>query len=201
MPYSYNDFKSDVIKQLTAKFGSNIKSGSKAIFIQGENSRRDTDVIVAAEFRRYINYHGTSNQNYIEGICFWTKDGSQIINYPKLHSANCTSKHQATNMWFKPVVRIFKNMRNSMILKGYIQEGLAPSYFLEGLLYNVPNSKYGTSYTQSIIEAINWISQADKSNFVCANEQYYLLNPLSPVTWRKENLETFLSAMIKYWNA
>lgn len=199
--YSYDEFKADVIRQLTARFGSNVKPGSKAIFVQGENSRRDADVIAATEFRKYIRFHSFSNQNYIEGICFWTKDGVKIINYPKLHSSNCTSKHQATNSWFKPVVRIFKNMRNSMITNGYIEEGLAPSYFLEGLLYNVPNDKFGVSYEQSLVAAINWISRADHTKLLCANEQYYLLHPTSPVTWRKESLERFLAAVIKFWNA
>lgn len=199
--YSYDEFKADVIRQLTARFGSNVKPGSKAIFVQGENSRRDADVIAAAEFRKYIRFHSFSNQNYIEGICFWTKDGIKIINYPKLHSSNCTSKHQATISWFKPVVRIFKNMRNSMIANGYIEEGLAPSYFLEGLLYNVPNDKFGVSYEQSLVAAINWISRADHTKLLCANEQYYLLHPTSPVTWRKESLERFLAAVIKFWKA
>lgn len=199
--YSYDEFKTDVIKQLRAEFGSNVKPGSKAIFVQGANSRRDADVIAAAEFRKYLRFQNFSNQDYIEGICFWAKDGTKIINYPKLHSKNCTTKHQATNSWFKPVVRIFKNMRNSMIGKGYIEEGLAPSYFLEGLLYNVPNDKFGMTYAQSLVEIINWISHADHSKLLCANEQYYLVHPTSPVTWRKEKLEEFLAASIKFWNA
>lgn len=193
--YEYDEFKADVVKQLTNNFGSKVKIGSKAIFVQGDTSRRNVDIIAATQFRKYLSY-----SNYIEGICFWTKNGTKIINYPKLHASNCTSKHQSTSMWFKPLVRIFKNMRNSMINKGYISDGLAPSYFLEGLLYNVPIDKFGLNYAQSVIKILNWIKQADQSKLLCANEQYYLLHPTSPVTWRKENLDQFLAATIKFWN-
>jgi hypothetical protein len=49
-----------------------------------------------------------------------------IENFPKLHSDNCTAKHQNTNGYFKPMVRIFKNMRNTMIGKRLLADGVAP---------------------------------------------------------------------------
>lgn len=35
--------------------------------------------------------------------------------------------------------------------------GIAPSYYLEGLLYNVPNDKFTTSYQDCFINTMNWI--------------------------------------------
>ena len=40
--------------------------------------------------------------------------------------------------------------------------------FLEGLLYNVPNDKFGTSYEDTFVNAYNWIINADSTEFVCA---------------------------------
>lgn len=167
--YSYTTFKADVIAQLARHFGRDVDPGNKAVLVKGSNSRRDADVLPSVQLRRYTRFKSWQDQHYVEGICFWDSKGNRIINYPKQHSENCTTKHQATNGWFKPMVRILKNMRNSMIDHGYIKEGIAPSYFLEGMLYNVPTSKFGGSYADTFANAINWIHETDRSKFVCAN--------------------------------
>lgn len=197
--YSYNAFKADVSKHLVTHYGSAVKPGKKAIFIQGNGSRRDVDVLPAAQYRKYHRFASSSDQSFTDGIVFWSTDGTEIINYPKQHSANCTTKHQATSSWFKPTVRILKNMRNAMVAKGYIAEGLAPSYFLEGMLYNVPNSIFGKSYEDTVVNALNWLIKSDRPKLLCANEMYYLIHPPSPVTWRAEKLDSYLDAVVKFW--
>jgi hypothetical protein len=198
--YSYTDFKGEVVAQLVKKFGSSVDVGNKAIYIEGNGSRRDADVLAAAEFRRWYSYSAQNTRNYATGIVFWRKDGVKIVNYPKQHSANCTTKHQATSSWFKPSVRILKNMRNSMIDKGYLEEGIAPSYFLEGMLYNVPNQTFGASYEDTVVKSINWLKHCDDSTLVCANEQYMLLHDYSPATWRAAHFKKYLAAVTNFWN-
>ena len=198
--YSYYQFKKEVFEHLKTKFGSSVKPGKKAIFIKGNENRRDADVLPAVEYRRYTKYRSYTDSTFETGITFWTANGVQIINYPKQHSSNATAKHKRTQGWFKPVVRILKNMRNTMILKGYLADGAAPSYFLEGLLYNVPDSLFGESFESTFVKAINWIIECEKAKLICANEQYYLLHPTSPVTWRAEQLESYLHAATNCWN-
>jgi hypothetical protein len=198
--YTYDKFKADVTMQLTRKFGASVKPSRRAIFVESSGARRDADVLAAVQHRRYTKYNNIHDNQYYEGICFWTTDGTKIINYPKYHSENCTTKHQGANSWFKPCVRILKNMRNSMIDSGYLAEGIAPSYFLEGMLYNVPNNQFGGTYLQTIANALNWIKDTDRSKLVCANERYMLLHPTSPVTWRADHLQTYITAAIKFWN-
>jgi len=86
-----------------------------------------------------------------------------------------------------------------MIDEGIINEDLAPSYFIEGMIYNVPPGSFGTSYENTFVSAINWLRSADRSKFLCANEQYLLLFANSPVTWREESCSAFLNALVKYW--
>ena len=198
--YSYNQFKADVSGHLTSRYGSAVKPGKKAIFIKGDGNRRDTDVLPAVEYRRYTRFRTDADSDYYSGITFWMPDGVQIINYPKQHSTNATAKHQRTGSWFKPTVRILKNMRNAMIAKNYLADGIAPSYFLEGLLYNVPDARFGISYADTFVNAVNWVIQCDRTELLCANEQYLLLHPSSPVTWRDEQLQAFLDASVKFWN-
>lgn len=197
--YKHADFKRDVLSVLEAKYGNEIDSGDKAINIVANGNRRKVDVIAAIQFRRYHKFLSTSNQAFDEGICFYNGKGERIANYPKQHSENCTAKHQASNGWLKPMVRILKNMRSKLVDEKMIETGLAPSYYIEGLLYNVPNEKFGKSYDDSFVNCINWLLEADRSNFVCANEQYYLLRKDSPVTWRDEKCTEFLNATCELW--
>jgi len=198
--YKYDNFKSDVITTLNTNFGQSVKAGTRAIKISANGNRRNADVLIATEHRRYHKFISVSDQEYDLGICFFTSTGTKIANYPKQHSANCTMKHQATNTWFKPTVRILKNMRGKLVENGAISKDIAPSYFLEGLLYNVPNDKFGISYSDTLVACLNWILKADRTKFVCANEQYYLLRN-SDVTWSEINCNKFLDEIKSLWKA
>jgi len=199
--YSLSDFKASVQEWLVKKFGSDVEPGTKAIYIKGNDSRRDADVLVCAKLRRYYSYPATGTPSYVEGICFWpTNGGDRIENYPEIHSTNCTKKHQDTKTWFKHTARIFKNLRNTMITKGQIKDGLAPSYFIEGMLYNVPNVQFGGSEQLNFKDVLNWLLAADRRTFVCANEQFKLLGNAN-VTWPAANCTAFLDAVKKYDDA
>lgn len=198
--YSYDEFKNDVISALRGSFGTDLDtSGSKAVKIKANGTRRNADVVIAAVFHRYRNFSLLNQWDFEKGICFFTANGTQIINYPKQHSANCTTKHQATNSRFKPMVRIFKNARSRLVSDKRINAGDAPSYYLEGLLYNVPNNLFTANYVDTMAAAINWIYAADRSTFRCANEQYLLLGN-SSVQWPAANCDRFLNGLIQMWN-
>lgn len=199
--YTHVDFKRDVLTVLTAKYGSDVKTGDKAIAIAANGPRRKADVIAAVQFRRYYKFKSVSDQSYDEGICFFTAGGDKIANYPLQHSTNLTSKHKKTNRRLKPMVRVLKNLRGKLVDDGRIKVGVAPSYYLEGLLYNVPDEKFTASFQGCFVNAMNWIQEeADKSKLVCANEQYYLLWDSLYTSWSKANCETFLKAAIELWN-
>ncbi|MBA4307014.1 MAG: nucleotidyltransferase [Sphingopyxis sp.] len=198
--YSFNDFKAEVLDWLTTKFGSGVKAGSKAIYVPGNGSRREVDVLVCVEHRAYYKYDMLGGTRFNEGICFWTSKGEKIVNYPKQHMGNSTSKHQQTSYRFKPSIRTLKNMRNAMIADGYLLEGVAPSYFLEGMLYNVPSQLFVNSRAQTFVNYINWLDGCEHSKLVCANERYYLLFAGDPVCWNETDYTKFRVAAVKYWN-
>lgn len=199
--YSLAKFKEEVAAWLTKNFGAGVDASGKAIFVPGNGSRRDADVLACAEHREFITYPAIGSPTYREGIIFWKSDGTQIINYPKQHSTNCTNKHQNTKSYFKPTVRIFKNMRNRMIDDGRLKEGVAPSYFLEGMLWNVPTALYGVSYKQTIINCFNHIyGMSDKSQLTCANGIHWLLRDGFPTSWSPNDHNTFMEAFKQFWN-
>jgi Nucleotidyltransferase domain len=198
--YGYEEFKKDVVAQLQGKFGAAIDPDGKAVKIKADANRRSADVLVATQFHRYHRYFSSNDQSRVMGICFFNAAGMRIENYPRQHSENCTFKHQATKSWLKPMVRIFRNLRGRLVNEKIIPSDLAPSYYIEGLLYNVPNDKFGGSYENSLINCINWILGANRSKFVCANEQYYLLRDDPNVTWSPARCDQFLNAAIDLWN-
>jgi hypothetical protein len=197
--YTYGEYKSQVVQALQKSFGQNdVKPGEKAVKIKANGNRRSSDVVVATEFRRY--YSAPQGPLYVPGICFFTSAGKQISNYPKQHSANLTAKHQATYQWFKPMVRILKNMRSKLIDDGVLAAGSAPSYFIEGLLYNVPNDKFGKSYGDSFVAVVNWILAADRTKFVTPSGQHYLARDGFAECWPCANCDAFIDGIVKLWN-
>jgi hypothetical protein len=97
------------------------------------------------------------------------------------------------------MVRIFKNMRNAMIRDGFITEGIAPSYFLEGMLFNVPNDKFVGSYGDMWIACFNWVVTAERDKLVCANRLHWLVRDDAPTSWPMANFSTFTAAAKKFW--
>ena len=121
--YSYDAFKADVVTALERSFGTSVKPDKKAAKIKADGNRRSADVVVTTEFRRYSSFPSLAAAQFESGICFFTSGGSRIVNYPKQHSANCTTKHQATSERFEPMVRIVKNMRSRLVDDGAIAAG------------------------------------------------------------------------------
>lgn len=196
--YSYGQYKQDVAKWLTQQFGAGVRVGRKAILIPAAQNRRDCDVLPAIEYRYYYRFQSLTDQSHAKGICFYLPDGTQIINFPKQHSDNCTVKHQATNSWFKRTVRVYKNMRNYMVDQNLLRDGVAPSYFIEGLLYNVPNEKFGGAFDSTFVETFNFAHSADRSQFRCANGIHMLLGN-SQTSWPAADCQTFLDALRQLW--
>lgn len=198
--YSFKDFKAEVLAWLRANFGNSVTPGKKAIKVPSNGSRREVDVLACVQNRYYYSYPASGRPGYHEGICFWTSDGDKIVNYPHQHMSNCTSMHQATNSRFKPSIRVLKNMRRSMISDGYIADGIAPSYFIEGMLYNVPNDHFVSTHKQTIENALSWLERSNVPDLLCANERYYLVRDGSSVCWNANDFRNTLTSMRQYWN-
>jgi hypothetical protein len=92
-------------------------------------------------------------------------------------------------------------MRNTMMGKGLLADGIAPSYFIEGMLYNVPNDKFGGTYQQTWINCFNYIVTADRDKLVCANYMHWLVHDNQPTSWPVANFNAFTAALKKHWES
>lgn len=199
--YGLKEFKSEVVAWLKANFGSGVTPGRKAIAVPGEGNRRTADVLACIEHHRYTSYRSSSDNRHHVGISFRTADGDLIVNFPTQHKQNCTTKHQATSNRFKANVRVLKNMRNAMVDEGFLKKGVAPSYFLEGMLWSVPNQNFVAGYQQSFDNYLYWLERCNANELSCANDLYWLIRENSNVCWNITNYQTFLAAVRRYWSS
>jgi hypothetical protein len=208
--YSLAAFKTSVVKQLKLCYGeSSVKVDNKAIVVSGDGSSRlDCDVLVCNPYRKYKSY-STASDDYIEGIVFNTEHYTPkktIINYPKIHLKNGSSKNskENTNGNFKPSVRVLKNMKAAMVNKGYITKGLAPSYFLECLVYNSNNSNFlKSTFGEITVAIINQFHNDNKdgtmASYLVQNEQRKLFGN-DEQQWSITDATKFVTQLIKFWN-
>jgi len=200
--YQFEHFRADVLRSLRAYYGqAAVTEGSRALKLAAASGRLTADVIPAIQHRKYRYFFGTNGENHVEGIKLWDRHKLEIVNFPKIHYENGVTKQSPprTNGWYKPTVRIFKNARTYLIGQGLLEEDLAPSYFLECLLYNVPDLKFGGSYQRTLIEAFNWLwGTARAEALVCQNEQIPLFGNSSD-QWNTSRAKQFLNALKDLW--
>lgn len=199
-PYGFDAFKAEVLEWLRYQFGPAVTAGRKAIFVPGRGARRDADVLACAEHRDYRSYQKASLDDYERGIVFWTRSGLKIVNYPKQHRDNCSVKHVLTSNRFKPNVRIIKNMRNKMLDRKLIEDGQAPSYFLEGMLSNVPNSEFANSFGQTFLNSIVWLNNCNPNELTCANGLHYLIRDAHDICWNFADFRKTRGALWLLWD-
>jgi len=200
--YLWDHFRADVLRALQAYYGGvAITEGNKSLKLRPAPGRLAADVIPAIHFRKYLLFHGSNGQRYVDGIRFSSRsDGREIINFPKPHYANGVAKHSAgkTNGWFKPTVRIFKNARTYLVDHGALSGDAAPSYFLECMVYNVPEAAFGKTFQHTFAAAWNWMWQAKANTFVCQNEQLPLFGNTSE-KWDALKAKQLLDALKDLW--
>lgn len=197
------EFKSEVLNALECFFGSNkIEVGNKSLKIVDGNF--EADVVPCFEYRKYISFRESEeSKKYIPGVKFYTSNESApIINYPKEHYKKGADKNIRVNKRYKPTIRIFKNIKNKLIENEMISKEIAPSYFIENLLYNVPDECFNNPdlYTRvfNILEWLN-INQRSFSKFWCQNEQNMLFGNKQE-QWNEDDAYKFLKQTIKLWN-
>lgn len=201
--YGWAGFRRDVLAALRNYYGgAAITEGKKAIRVEGGAGRLAADVVVCIKYRRYMRFQGIRDQTYAEGMTFYVPPEQRwVVNYPKIHYDNGVTKNSAshTKGWYKPTVRMFKNARSYSVAHGLLAAATAPSYFVECLLYNVPDAQFGGSWQQAFLGPLGWLWRTELSSFVCQNGQVRLFGS-TPEQWSVESARTFLSTLVRLWN-
>jgi hypothetical protein len=170
----WSDFRQHVLSALIGGVGASaIREDARAIFVLADSNGLNANVLVCQERRIYGRFESEGSERYVPGVRFQDRITRRWIdNFPRANIVNGEDKDAdgRTDHMYKPTVRMFKNARTHLVNNGAISDGLAPSYFIEGLLYNVPDTEFEGSYELSFGNCLRWLNRASFSGFMCQNE-------------------------------
>lgn len=204
-PYTWHDFLGEALAVFYKRFGFNaVARGKKCLTIAPEQGRLSADVLVCFEYRNYLRFRSLYDQQYVSGIIFYIPtEGRWAVNYPKQHIAKGEAKNASTYGRYKPTVRMFKNARSVLVENGELEKKKAPSYFLEGMLSNVPDSYYCGTYANRYVSILDWLCTAFSAGlpdkFTCQNGQQWLFGNTEE-QWNAENASYTIGKLLDLWS-
>jgi hypothetical protein len=209
--YTYADeinwfinYKTLVTNALQRAFAG-VRSGDKCIKIPRTSYTIPADVVPAFQYFKpsaelSLLFPSTTGMKF-----YVQRENRWVVNYPKQHYDNGAAKNARTADLYKPTVRMFKNALSWIGLD-------FPGYFIECLLYNVPDDKFraGMSARQLLLgpstnetplriryqTIVNWLTSSPLSYFTCQNGESVLFGN-SPEQWH----ENAARHVIKVWSA
>nr|WP_145983070.1 nucleotidyltransferase [Pseudonocardia sp. AL041005-10] len=118
-------------------------SGSTAINVAPvPGSRPSIDVVPSFEYHLYAQ---DGYGDVIRGSTVFQDDGNQIVNWPAQQLENGREKNRRTGRRYKRFARALKSAENELAARGEISD--KPSYMMECLAWNVPDSELMTGST------------------------------------------------------
>jgi len=170
-------------------------TGSTAIQVNSSSSRVDADVVPCFSYEYYMKYETR------KGTKIFKTDGGAVVNYPAQQLENGIAKNKRTGYAYKKGVRLLKRIENAMAQDGSFRE--LPSYFMECLAYNCPDSVFAHStWTDCLREMLIHIGehlQGDEPSsdrWVEVNGCYYLFHPGQK--WSRADGREFVDAAWNY---
>lgn len=193
--YSWNEFRSDVVDVLEGRYGTSaVDSVGKAIEVDSSALSLNADVLVCADHRDYYHYPN----GYHKGIAFFDLNNTKIVNYPKKHIDKGSTKQSSTSDRFKETVRIFKRARNYLVDDNELVKENVASYFLENLLYNVPDGRYVHDRQDRVAKILAYLNTTGYNDWTCQNGITDLFGSGS-TKWDTRNADRYVDAMIDLW--
>ena len=182
----WKSFRSQVLKALRATYGTEaVTPGRKSLKLAKGKIPASADVVVTVRC-------GT-------GLAFYLPDEHRwVVSYPKQHYERGLIKERDTNSRYKRTIRMFKTARNYLIQNDAIEDGTAPSYFIECLLYNIPNDLFRPRLGQSYRGIVEYLEGASLRQFKCQNGAQKLFGP-SRDLWSVDEAQRFIQALGRLW--
>lgn len=141
------EFRELFTEMLTEMVGDKLIEQPKCIRLTNlEKIKHDVDITPCITFHHYQQEgkRGETEVSRTRGILLHdTSIVRNIVSFPRLHAQNGFEKDQATGGNFKRMVRLFKTLHSLNVNEfSFISPNTANGYFIECLLYNVPNSLF-----------------------------------------------------------
>ena len=181
----WQSFRDHAMKAMRARFGKAVKCGRKTLKLPKGKIPADADLVVTLSYK--------------EGIGFYLPDeGRWVVSYPQQHHQRGLKKEKATNERFKRTIRMFKAARNQLVSKRALTKEDAPSYFIECLLYNVPDGLFAPKLAPTYTGILAWLKTAKLNDFQCQNGLLPLFGP-QPEQWSVKKARAFVKGLQEMW--
>lgn len=182
----WRSFRAQVLKALRARCGTKaVTAGRKSLKLAKGKIPVSADVVVTLRYETGLTF-------YLAGERRW------VVSYPQQHYEGGHKKELATEGRYKRTIRMFKAARNHLVENHAIRDGIAPSYFIECLLYNVPNNLFRPSFGQSYCGVVEYLAAASLQQFKCQNGVRKLFGP-SRDPWSVDEAQKFVWALGQLW--
>ena len=199
--FTFQEYRADVLASLQREYGDSVVDGNKAITVRGNTYRLDADVLPCTSFRQYVE--SAAGATYHTGIAFFSNSSERIVNFPHQHFTNLSQKDQRSDGKVKGCIRIMKRLRNEFEEAGEWNRKRSPSYYLEGLLWNVPDHYFEGRYEVVLCDVLRYLWQdltekkaaGDLDSYLQANGIFLLFHPQF---W---NVDDALAFIGKIWLA
>ena len=121
--------------------------GRKTIKLARGELHADADLVVTLSYKK--------------GIAFYLPDeGRWVVSFPQQQHERGLTEEEATSRRFKRTVRMFKAARSRLGERKMLTKEGAPSYFIECLLYNVPDGLFKPKLAPTYAGIVDWLSTA-----------------------------------------
>ena len=182
----WQSFRRRALSVMRNRYGDAVTSGRKTVKLARGELHADADLVVTLSYK--------------EGVAFYLPDERRwVVSFPQLHHSRGLKMERAANNRFKRTVRMFKAARNRLIDKGVLTKGDAPSYFIECLLYNVPEDLFAPKLAPTYAGIFDWLKTAKLKDFQCQNGLVDLFGP-RPEQWSQKDARAFVRALREMWD-
>ncbi|WPN27658.1 nucleotidyltransferase [Pseudomonas sp. P5_109] len=189
--------RAELLSAMEAKFPDQVDStGSTAIQINSSSARVDADVVPCFSFQYHIS------GEVRDGTKIFKTDGNSIVNYPAQQMAYGIAKNKRTGNSYKKGARLLKRIENAMAEDKTFRE--LPSFFMECLAYNCPDTVFAHSTWTECLRAMLvhiWNNlqgdEPDSGRWVEVNEFFHLFH--SNQKWTREDGREFSKAAWNYF--
>ena len=179
-------FRRHALRAMRARFGDEASSGRKTLKIKKGKLPADADLVVT------LRYRG--------GIAFYLSDERRwVVSFPQQHHQWGSKKDKATSQRFKRTVRMFKAARNRLVETKVLTKDDAPSYFIECLIYNVPDALFKPKLAPTYTDILAWLKTAKLGDFQCQNKKVALFGS-GQEQWSQEKARSFVKALKELWD-
>ena len=179
-------FRKQVLEALRATYGKKaVTTGRKSLKLVKGKIPASADVVVTLHCETGLAF-------YLSGDHRW------VVSYPQQHHKRGHKKGKTTNNKYKRTIRMFKVARNHLVENDVIKSKTASSYFIECLLYNVPDNLFKANFGQTYSGIVTYLKNANLKQFKSQNGVRQLFGQ-SKDLWNVNEAKKFVLALERMW--